>query len=467
MSSTNQPIPPPASTAPSLPPVAGSLAAPGGVREVLVLAFPVILTQISMTAMGIVDSAMVGSLGATELGAVGFGGIWLWTFVSFFVGTMSAVQTFVSQREGAGASSECGAWAWQGLYALAPMGLLATAILYFGAEDLMRLLGPSEELQPLATSYVSVRSLGILGVLGAVAMSSFFRGIGDTKTPLYATLVANTANVVLDYGLIFGELGLPRLGVTGAGAATAIAEWIYLAAMILPFLRPLIRQRYHTTRRTPRPSDIRRLLRTGAPIGGQWWLEMVSFAAFTTLVARMGDASMAASQVFVALLSISFMQATGLATAVQTLVGQYIGSEQHVYAEKSFRSGLKLAVFLAGGIAILFYSVPELLVGIFTDDPEVIRLGVPLILLGALFQFFDAFGIVADGALRGAGDTRWPFVIRFALGWLVFLPLAYWMGIVLEGGLSWAWAAGVIEVSLLSMALIWRFRSGAWRHIVI
>jgi MATE family multidrug resistance protein len=87
--------------------------------------------------------------------------------------------------------------------------------------------------------------------------------------------------------------------------------------------------------------------------------------------------------------------------------------------------------------------------------------------IGALFQFFDAFGIVADGALRGAGDTRWPFMIRFALAWLVFVPLAYWMGIVLEGGLTWAWAAAAIHVLLLSTTLVWRFRSGAWRHIVI
>lgn len=441
--------------------------AAGGVREVLALAYPVILTQISMTAMGIVDSAMVGTLGATELGAVGFGGIWLWTFVCFFVGTMSGVQTFVAQRHGAGALRECGAWAWQGLYALAPLGLLTTLVVYFGAGSLMQLLNPSDELQRLAASYVSVRSLGILGILGAAGVSSFFRGIGDTKTPLYATLVANAANVVLDYGLIFGELGLPRLGVTGAGAATAIAEWIYLAAMILPFLRPRVRQRYHTTHLTPRKQDISRLLRTGAPIGGQWWLEMLSFAAFTTVVARMGDAAMAASQAFVALLSISFMQAGGLATAVQTLVGRYIGSGQQANAERSFRSGLKLAVFLAGAIAMLFASVPDLLMGIFTDDAEVLQLGRPLLWIGALFQFFDSFGIVADGALRGAGDTRWPFMVRFAAAWLVFVPLAYWLGIVMQGGLSGAWAAGVLEGMLLSSLLVWRFRSRAWQHIIL
>jgi MATE family multidrug resistance protein len=420
-----------------------------------------------MTTMGIVDSAMVGSLGATELGAVGFGGIWLWTFLCFFVGTTTGVQTFVSQREGSGALRECGPWAWQGIYAVVPLGAVATAVLYFGASAGVRLLGPSEELQPLAASYVSVRSLGMVGMLCATAFSAFFRGIGDTRTPLYATLAANAVNLVLDYGLIFGRLGLPEMGVTGAGIATAIAEWTYGIAMVYAFLRVGARTRFATAHAKPIRADIRRLLRTGAPIGGQWWLEMISFAVFTTLVARMGDASMAASQAFVALLSISFMQAIGLSIAVSTLVGQYIGADEHHNAERAFRSGLKLAVLLAGAIALLFSTLPDQLMGIFTNDPEVIRLGRPLMLVGAAFQFFDALAIIADGALRGAGDTRWPFVARLLLAWGVFVPLAYWVGVVMDGGLTLVWAAGGIHVFLLAAALVLRFRAGAWRHIVI
>jgi MATE family multidrug resistance protein len=465
MSTTSQPTPPTPTVATA--PLMETSGAAGGIREVLVLAYPVILTQISMTTMGIVDSAMVGTLGATELAAVGFGGIWLWTVVCFFVGTTTGVQTFVSQRDGAGARSECGSWAWQGIYAVAPMGCLATLALYFGAGELMRLLGPSDELQPLAASYLGARSLGMVGMLCAVSFSSFFRGIGDTRTPLYATLGANAVNAVLDYGLIFGELGLPRLGVPGAGIATAIAEWTYMLAMLVPFLKPAIRAKYGSGESRPIRTNIRRLLRTGAPIGGQWWLEMVSFAAFTTLVAKMGDASMAASQAFIALLSISFMQAIGLSIAVSTLVGQYIGSNERELADRSFRSGLKLAALLAGAIALLFSAVPDLLMGIFTDDPEVIRLGRPLMLVGALFQFFDAFGIIADGALRGAGDTRWPFLIRLGLAWGVFVPLAWTLGVGLGGGLTWAWAAGAVHVLLLSATLVLRFRSGAWRQIVI
>jgi MATE family multidrug resistance protein len=450
-----------------LPAAAAVAAPPGGVREVLVLAYPVILTQISMTTMGIVDSAMVGTLGPTYLGAVGFGGIWLWTFVCFFIGTQTGVQTFVSQCNGAGNSKDCGSWAWQGIYAVAPLAVVAAGLIFFGAGPLLGLLGPSPELQPLAADYLTARSFGIIGLTSAVAFSSFFRGIGDTRTPLYATLCANGLNVVLDYGLIFGHLGLPRMEIVGAGIATSISEWVYLAALITPFLWSSVRGSHATTRFAPILRNVRRLLRTGAPIGGQWWLEMVSFAAFTTLVARMGDQSMAASQAFVALLSISFMQAIGLSIAVSTLVGQFIGAGQPDFAMRAFRSGIKLAVVLAGAIALLFSSIPDLLVGIFTDDPTVIALGRPLLLVGAIFQFLDAFGIIADGALRGAGDTRWPFLVRLALAWGIFVPLAYLLGVTLDGGLTWAWVAATVHVGLLSATLVWRFRSGAWRKIQI
>jgi len=439
----------------------------GGLREVGVLAYPVILTQVSITTMHVVDSAMVGRLGATELGAVGFGGIWTWTAMCFFVGATTAVQTFVAQHHGAGEEERCGAWTWQGFYAALPLTALGCVALLLGAGALVHQVGPSPELEPLATGYIRARSLGGVGLVAAVSISSFFRGTGDTRTPLYTTVFANVVNVVLDYGLIFGELGMPRLGVVGAGIATSIAEWIYLAGGLWFFSRSKVAQEFATGWVAPSRDAIRRLLRTGLPIGGQWWLEMASFAAFSALVVRMGDASMAASQAFIVLLSISFMQAIGLGIAVSTLVGRYIGARDPASVERSFRSGLALSGVLAGVIALLFVAIPEALLGIFSSDPQVLALGRPLLLMGAAFQVFDAVAIVADGALRGAGDTRWPMVVRFGLSWGLFLPLAYLVGITLEGGLLGAWSAGIVQVALLAAVLVVRFRSGAWRRIQI
>ena len=433
----------------------------------VVLGAPVVLTQMSITAMQAVDSMMVGSLGPTELGAVGFGGIWLWTFLCFFVGTTSAVQTFVSQHYGAGDRDLCGAWSWQGIYATAPLAALASAFLFFGAVPLMELLRPAETMRPLVVDYVSVRALGGVGLCIAVALSSFFRGLGDTRTPLYATLIANVVNIVLDYGLIFGRFGLPELGVRGAGIATAVAEWVYMAALTCWFLAAGTRAHYSTEPTPPSRRAIRRVLTTGLPIGGQWWLGMTSFAAFSTLVAQLGEVAMAASQAFVLLLSLSFMQAIGISMAVTTLVGQYVGAKEPEHAERSFHSGLVLATCLAGGVAVLFLAAPVPLLRLFTDDQEVLALGASLLLVGAAFQLFDALATVADGALRGAGDTRWPFLMRFAFAWGLFLPLAWTLGFHLEGGLAWAWVGGLVEIALLAGALTWRFRSGAWKQMQI
>ena len=176
---------------------------------------------------------------------------------------------------------------------------------------------------------------------------------------------------------------------------------------------------------------------------------------------------MAASQAFLVLLSMSFMQAIGISAAASTLVGRYIGAGDLEASRRSFRSAQKLAMGLGAGIALVFVAAPETLLSIFSNDQEVLSLGVPLVLLGATFQFLDAIGIVANGALRGAGDTRWPFAVQAVLEWGFYLPLAYFLGITLGGGLFGAWLGGTIYVALLSGLLIRRFHSNAWEKIVI
>jgi MATE family multidrug resistance protein len=440
---------------------------PGGLRELIHLAYPVVLTQLCSTLMGVVDSAMVGRLGPTQLAAVGFGAIWLWTVFSLFYGTASGVQTFVSQHDGAGEPRRCGAWAWHGFYTVVPAALLTVLLAAPWLESILALLGPSQAVQSAAESYLRARLPGEVAFAVWMVFTSFFRGIGDTRTPLYVTIFVNVVNAVLDYGLIFGRLGLPAWGVTGAGAATSMAHWLGAFILFAIFLRRGLRERFDTRPVLPRAAAIRRFLRTGAPIGGQWFIDMTSFAFFTTLIARMGDASMAASQAFVMLLSLSFMQAVGISIAASTLVGRYVGAGQPEAANRSFGSALVLGIGLAALVAVLFVVIPGPLLRIFTDDPAIVALGRPLLAIGALFQLFDAIAIVTEGSLRGAGDTRWPFLVVTAFGWGLFVPLAYVLGVTLEGGLSGAWSGGVVSLGLMSMVLVRRFRSGAWQRIRI
>lgn len=439
----------------------------GSIREVAALAAPLVLTQIMVTAMGVVDSVVVGRLGAAQLGAVGLGGMWVWTLTSFFVGTSAGVQTFVAQHHGAGRTSECGTWAWQGLASVVPLAGVVGCLIFFFADSIIEILAPTDSIAPLATGYMRARSFGMMGITAASSLSAFFRGIGDTRTPLIATLVANLANLFLDFGLVYGWFGMPRLGVVGAGLATSISEWIYFGAVAFIFLRPTIAARFHTRFHAPSLAEIKRLWRTGVPIGGQWTIEMLAFAVFTTFVARLGDAPMAASHAFIQLLSLSFMQAVGISIATTTLVGRYIGAGQLEYVARSLRSSMYLGCILAAIIAALFMLIPDLLLGIFSKDPSVLRYGGPLLMVGAVYQFFDAIAIVSDGALRGAGDTRWPFVVRCLLSWLVFLPLAYLLAVPVGWGLTGAWLGGLVEIFVLALVLALRFRSGAWRRIRI
>jgi len=444
-----------------------ALARPGGVREVTLLAYPIVLTQMSQTVMSVVDSIFVGHLGAAELGALGFAGIWLWTVMSFFSGTATGVQTFVSQAHGAGDERACGPWAWQALYAVVPAATLAAFAFVAIAEPLWRLMGTTGEIRDYALAYARMRPLGFMGLGFWMVLASFFRGLGDTRTPLVATLVANAANALLAWGLVFGHLGLPAWGVAGAGVATSIAEWIGVAVLGFALVRPSLRHRYATRPVPPSARAIRRFLRTGAPIGGQWVLDMSAFAIFTTLVARMGNASMAANQAMISLLSISFMQAIGIGLAATTLVGRYKGAAELASGVRSVRSALGLAIGLAIAVATVFVLAPDALLGMYIDDPEVLRLGRPLLALGAAFQLFDALQIVVGGALRGAGDTRWPFLVQTGLAWVVRLPFAYLFAIVLGGGVVGAWYAEFVFILSLAAALGWRFRSGAWKEVRI
>src|SRR5262245_14843410 len=173
-------------------------AAAGGLRELGTLALPVILTNMSATIMMATDTAMVGRLGATELGAVGYAGIWYWTALSLFSGAATGVQTFVSQAHGSGAGRSCGGWAWQGLYAVVPLAAVGIAVFALGFGPLLSVLSPAPGLAPLAAAYVHTRAFGVIGITAAMVLSAFFRGFGNTRIPLYAMVIADRKSTRLN-----------------------------------------------------------------------------------------------------------------------------------------------------------------------------------------------------------------------------------------------------------------------------
>jgi MATE family multidrug resistance protein len=298
-------------------------------------------------------------------------------------------------------------------------------------------------------------------------LNSFFRGVGDMRTPLAIGVVANLANVVGDYALVFGHFGAPRLGVAGAALATALSQLLYAALLIAAVSRRSVVAAFDTRPRAPERTSLVRLARTGLPIGGQWVFDAASFAVFTLILASLGAASVAASHAFIMLVNVSFMIALGISGATQTLTGRGIGVGEPERAVAALKNGLRIALCVSATLALALLLAPRPLLRIFTDDAHVLALGTSVLKLGAIFQLLDAVHIVAIGALRGAGDTRWPFLWQSALAWGVFVPLAWLLGVRLGHGLTGAYVGGTLYVALLAAGLLWRFASGHWRHVRI
>ena len=415
--------------------------------------------------MWTVDAAMVGHVGKTELAAVGLGGLLVWTISSFFIGLTHAVSTFVAQSYGARRLTQCATFLWNGLY----IGLVSGGcILLLRSLNpwTVDLLGPAPSVREPCVLYTGIRMLGSPFFVLQYTYANFFRALGNTVTPMKVAILANLVNVVLDYLLIFGAGPIPPLGVAGAAWATFTANLVSLAVFAAISLTPLYRREYHTARRwRADPVTLVRLLRVGAPIGVHYFLDIASFLVFSAYVGRMGTEQLAASQIVIQVLALSFMPCHGFVVAATTLMGQYIGAGRPDLARRSAYTTLKLGLVYAGLIGAVYLSIPGLLVRIFNSDPLVISYGKRLILLAAVFQAFDATQMITSGALRGAGDTKFPMMLALGGGWLLFLPLSFLFGTVLDGGVIGAWVGATVYVAFLATAILIRLKTDRWMRI--
>lgn len=440
---------------------------PGGMAELFFMAYPTVITMFGHALVGVADTMMVGRLGTAELGGVGLTNTLYMTLVAVFLGTVEIVNTFASQSFGAGDNESASRSGWQSIY----MGLISWPFLIlisFGLSDIMWLLGPSSEVQAVGTSYGVIRFYGSGPFLVYVALAFFFRGVGMVKTPMVAALVMNLVNVVLDYIMIFGKLGFPAMGVQGAAWASNIAMTVSVVLLLGVFLWPNIDRRFKT-RSTWRPRFklILRMAKVGIPAGIQFFIDMASFTVFIAFIGRMGDVSLAASQIALQVENVGFMVCWGFTVATTTLVGKYVGAKKPDLAVKSVKSAVRMLSCYLMVLLVLIALFPDDLLGLFTKDEAVITNGVTVLYLAMLFMLFDGIGMITVGALRGAGDTRWPMIIALIAAWLFFLPLAYVFGEILGGGVVGAWLAAAIYIICVSIAYILRFLTGKWKEIEI
>jgi MATE family multidrug resistance protein len=427
----------------------------GGLREVVYVAWPIVVSMLSYTAMGVFDTMFVGMLGATELAAVGIATTAIFLINSLFMGTLQGVKVVCAQTTGAGHSDTAVTAGWIGAALAVPFGLCVIGLSYLDGPIFAALGGP-DPVQSMGRDYFGVRALGAAFWYVTIALGNFFQGTGDTRTPMVVNLFANGVNVVLDPALIFGWWALPALGVTGAAWATVFAQGGGMLLVLVLFVRQV--------GWSPRVewSVGRSILRLGVPMGLNQALGVAGFAGFTAMLARMGEAELAAHQVAIKIISVSFLPGYGISQATSILTGQYVGSGSPASARRAFRTAVLLGVGLMGLCGIVFFVWPVGLLRIFTQDPDVIAVGARLLWVAALFQVFDAVAMVATGGLNGTGDTAFTMWTNVVSKWVVLLPCAYLFGFVFPWGAAGAWMGLTVEVLFVAVVVLWRFSGSRW-----
>jgi MATE family multidrug resistance protein len=287
--------------------------------------------------------------------------------------------------------------------------------------------------------------------------------------PLVAMVVANIANVILNYILIFGRFGAPALGLAGAALATVLGFALQTALLFGEFLSQSCHRQFFTrTVWQPAWLRMRQLLRIGGPAGLHAAIDVLSWGLLIILlVGRFGKEQLAASNIAIQYMTISFMPAFGLAQALTALVGRYIGEGRNELAIRRVYEALFISTCYMVLMSVFYAVFRGPLIAFFNTDPYVIQVGSAILLCAAAFEIFDGMGIVFAGALRGAGDTQWVAGLTVALSLCVFAPLS--LGSVAFTNLEslGPWLAGTVHVILLGLALWWRFAQGKWREIDI
>lgn len=436
------------------------------VREVLGLAWPIMVSMVSFTAMLVTDSIFVARLGTAPLAAIGLAGSTTFTLLAGALGLIRGTRVYISQRSGANDPTAVERALWQALWLALGLGLL-TASAVFTLPWVFAWLGGSEEVTVLATGYTVVRLVGAPVTYSVIAFSAYFEGRGNTRTPMVAALIQNALNIALDPLLIFGiDLGAlgswGGLGMPGAAWATIIGG-AGAAAYLAWFARERILR--PTVRRGPDRRVLAAIWRLGSPMAARGLLEVGAWTVFTAFLARVGDAELAAHVLVVRVCSMSFLPGHAVGEAASVLVGRAVGARDRIRARDAWRSATLLACCVMAGCGLVFLSFPDLLIGIFEPTAEVAEVARTLLLIACAMQIADAVAMVGQGALVGAGDTRFVLWSSLAPAWLLNLPLAWLLAVELGYGGAGAWCSLTLEIAAVAAICVVRLRGDRWLDI--
>jgi MATE family multidrug resistance protein len=444
----------------------------GGGRELLRLAFPLIVSSSFMTLQITIDRALLSHASSDAVAASMPAAVLYWTFLSLFQNTANYATTFVAQYTGAGRPLRVGPAIWQALHFSVAGGVVFLGLLPL-AGWIIGLGGHSPILQELETSYFRCLCFAALPALVVSSVNSFFAGRGDSWTVLVVDASGMAVNAFLAYAWIFGHWGFPAWGIVGAGCATVAGSATSAAVGLALLFRRKYRKAFATLAGWRFEADLfARLMRYGLPNGLQWMLDALAFTVFLFLVGRLGDVELAATNITFTINMVALLPMLGMAQAVGILVGQRLGQERPELAERVTWTGFKLAWLYMAAVVVLYVCIPGAFLYFFQGRDEkwpLIAALVPVLLhFVSIYSLFDSMSLVFSFGLRGAGDTRFVTIVMLALAWpLMVLPtlaLAVWYPSSARS-LYWAWAFASAYIIALGITYLLRFRTGKWKSM--
>lgn len=424
---------------------------------------PMFAAAVLQNLQSLIDLFWVGRLGASSVAALAMSGAVLMMIFPIVVGASTGTVALVSRAVGQGNREEASHVAAQSLVLAVALGFVTTAVGFHFLDPLFRLLGASTEVVRLGNEYLGVMLLGIFTMNALFIANSSLQGAGNTVIAMFAMILSNVINIVLDPILIFGLLGMPRLGVRGAAMATVAAQLAAAALVIAVLCRGAAGLRLHRGLWRPQPRLQWRILRVGMPSSGQMLLRSLMGIVLIRIVAGCGTAAVAAYGIGWRFQMILLLPSFALGNAAATLVGQNLGAGRPSRAARAAWLAAGMDVGLMAVSAAVLWTIAPGLIGLFSSEPEVIEIGTSFLRTVSPFFVFVALAIVMNRSMQGAGDTVPPMVITLAALWGLQVPLAIWFArtwVVPTQGIWWATSIAISSHGI--MACAW-FLRGRWK----
>ena len=436
-------------------------------RYNLKLAYPVILGMVGHTLVGLIDDIMVGKIGTTELAAVSLGNSFLFIAMSLGIGFSTAITPLIAEADGEGNVAKGKAVFKHGLFLCTVLGTMLFAFILL-SKPLMYHMKQPAEVVALAIPYLEIVAFSLIPMIMFQAFKQFSDGLSQTKYAMWATLLANVINVVLNYLLIYGKFGFPELGIVGAAIGTLISRVVMLLFMWLLLKSKEKFQPYITDLNfmSIKKTVIKKILSLGVPSALQMFFEVAIFTAGIWLSGVLGSNAQAANQIALKLSSLTFMVGMGLSVAATIRVGNQKGLQDFKELRRVAFSVFLLTFFVEivfAGIFVAFHNIfPDLFVNYnniadLSNTMEVVKTASVLLLIAAVFQISDGIQVVVLGALRGLQDVKIPTILIFIAYWVVGFPISYYLGLHTEYRSSGIWLGLLAGLTVSSILLYIRF----------